>query len=69
MGKELGDSRLVALSGRGRVFTQLLPQKFTHLGTMCAVICSTDMRGRRYLIMPSLKYPKFNYSFLFQESF
>ena len=40
MGKELGDSRLVALSGRGRVFTQLIPQKFTHLGTLCAVICS-----------------------------
>ena len=31
MGKELRESRLLAPSGRGRVFMQFLTYKFTHL--------------------------------------
>ena len=31
MGKELRESHLLALSGRGHVFTQFLTHKFTHL--------------------------------------
>ena len=33
MGKELRESRLLACSVRGRVFTQLLTHKFTHLSS------------------------------------
>ena len=34
MGKELRESRLLAPSGRGRVFAQFLTHKFTHLSTI-----------------------------------
>ena len=42
MGKELRESRLLAPSGCGRVFTQFLAHKFTHLST-----CGEERKGGR----------------------
>ena len=46
MGKELHESSLLAPYGRGRVFTQSLAQKFTHLSTLLVSRMPTRNGGK-----------------------